>query len=549
MSVVEALARPEILALEPYASARRDNHPAASAVRLDANESPWPAFPTQLGLNRYPEPQPQELVSRLADLYEVAPENVLVTRGSDEAIDLLMRAFCRPGVDAVVDCPPTFSFYRVAAAVQGAKVLSVPRDEAFALDLDAVEACCNASASPVKLVFICTPNNPSGNACDPEALAALCGRLENHIVVVDEAYAEFSSKTSLATWLSALPNLVILRTLSKAFGLAGARCGATLASPEIVRLLRSILAPYPLPTPSVEAALEALSPHGISVVRERIELLAQERGSMSRALAKCPRVQQVLPSEANFLLLEVDDGAAFTAGLRSDGILVRYFGDRLPRYVRVSVGSPEENALLLKALGVGTEPRAFTRSAVVSRRTKETDITASILLRATAPIEIDTGIGFYDHMLEQVARHGGFGLRLSCAGDTEVDAHHTVEDCALAFGDVLRRALGDKRGIARYGFSLPMDEARATVLVDLSGRPSARFDGELPDLRVGGLPTEMVPHVFESLAQSLGAAIHVSVEGVNTHHMVEACFKGLGRCLRQAIQEVGGDVPSTKGVL
>jgi imidazoleglycerol phosphate dehydratase HisB len=152
-------------------------------------------------------------------------------------------------------------------------------------------------------------------------------------------------------------------------------------------------------------------------------------------------------------------------------------------------------------------------------------------------------------MLEQVARHGGFGLRLVCKGDVEVDAHHTVEDCALVLGEALRKALGDKRGIERYGFVLPMDETRAEVLVDLSGRPAAVFEGQLRDARVGGFPTEMVPHVFESLAQSLGAAIHVRVQGANTHHMVEGCFKALGRALRQAIRRSGDDVASTKGVL
>jgi imidazoleglycerol-phosphate dehydratase/histidinol-phosphatase len=189
------------------------------------------------------------------------------------------------------------------------------------------------------------------------------------------------------------------------------------------------------------------------------------------------------------------------------------------------------------------------RRARLERRTKETQIEVSVGLDRTAPVAISTGIGFFDHMLEQVARHGGFALELTCRGDLDVDEHHTVEDCALALGQALREALGDKRGIARYGFLLAMDEAQAQVAVDLSGRPYAVFEGRFGRDAVGGLPTELVPHFFRSLADSLGAAIHVQVRGENTHHMVEACFKGVGRALRQALRIEGTELPSSKGVL
>jgi imidazoleglycerol-phosphate dehydratase/histidinol-phosphatase len=191
-------------------------------------------------------------------------------------------------------------------------------------------------------------------------------------------------------------------------------------------------------------------------------------------------------------------------------------------------------------------PDRFSR---IERRTKETRIDVQVALDRTAPVAIATGIGFFDHMLEQVARHGGFSLELSCKGDLEVDEHHTVEDCALALGQALREALGDKRGIARFGFLLAMDEAQAQVAIDLSGRPYAVFEGRFGREAVGGLPTELVPHFFRSLADSLGAAIHVQVRGENTHHMIEACFKGVGRALRQAIRIEGTELPSSKGVL
>jgi imidazoleglycerol-phosphate dehydratase/histidinol-phosphatase len=189
------------------------------------------------------------------------------------------------------------------------------------------------------------------------------------------------------------------------------------------------------------------------------------------------------------------------------------------------------------------------RRARVERITKETSITVAVDLDATAPVSIATGIGFFDHMLEQLAKHGGFALSLSCRGDLAIDEHHTVEDCALAIGEALRKALGAKLGINRYGFLLPMDEARVEVAIDLSGRAYTVFEGGFGREEVGGLPTELVPHFFRSLADSLGAAVHVSIQGENSHHMIEACFKGTGRALRQAFRREGRELPSTKGTL
>jgi imidazoleglycerol-phosphate dehydratase/histidinol-phosphatase len=189
------------------------------------------------------------------------------------------------------------------------------------------------------------------------------------------------------------------------------------------------------------------------------------------------------------------------------------------------------------------------RIADVRRTTKETDVRVRVDLDAEGPVRIATGIGFFDHMLEQVARHGGFALELECRGDLHVDEHHTVEDCALALGQALRQALGDKKGIARYGFLLAMDEAEAEVALDLSGRAYFVFEGRFGRESVGGLPTELVPHFFRSLADTLACALHLKVRGENTHHMVESCFKGVGRALRQAFRIEGTALPSSKGVL
>jgi imidazoleglycerol-phosphate dehydratase/histidinol-phosphatase len=191
----------------------------------------------------------------------------------------------------------------------------------------------------------------------------------------------------------------------------------------------------------------------------------------------------------------------------------------------------------------------LARRACIERNTRETRIVVSVNLDVSAPLSIASGIGFFDHMLEQLAKHAGFALELKCSGDLQIDEHHTVEDCALALGAALREALGAKLGIARYGFVLPMDEACAQIAIDLSGRAYAKFAGAFNREQVGGLPTELVPHFFRSLADGLGADIQVSVTGENSHHMIEACFKGVGRALRQAIRLEGRELPSTKGVL
>jgi imidazoleglycerol-phosphate dehydratase/histidinol-phosphatase len=189
------------------------------------------------------------------------------------------------------------------------------------------------------------------------------------------------------------------------------------------------------------------------------------------------------------------------------------------------------------------------RTARVARTTGETRIVAAVDLDRAAPPQVATGLGFFDHMLAQLGTHGGFSLALSCEGDLHVDEHHTVEDCALALGEALATAVGDKRGLARYGFVLPMDEAKAAATIDWSGRPGFHFAGAFPRERVGDLPTELVPHFFRSLCERAGLTLHLEVAGENAHHMVEACFKAVARALRQALRREGDALPSTKGVL
>lgn len=189
------------------------------------------------------------------------------------------------------------------------------------------------------------------------------------------------------------------------------------------------------------------------------------------------------------------------------------------------------------------------RSGTVNRRTNETDIAVSLTLDGSGKAEIATGVGFFDHMLEQIAAHGGFSLRLQCEGDLHTDPHHTIEDSAIALGQALKQALGERKGIARYGFVLPMDEANATVSIDLSGRPYPLFEGTFETPFIGEYRTDLTAHVFRSLAEAMGAAVHIKVTGQDDHHKTEAVYKAFGRALRQAIRVEGDAVPSTKGVL
>lgn len=544
MSLVERLARPAILALPPVDIA---GAPIPGTVRLDANENPFASLVQgQSGINRYPDPQPDALRRRMADLYGVAPDRLWVTRGSDDAIDLLIRSFCEAGRDSVGIVEPTFSAYAQFARVQGAKVVTARLGEDFAFDADAVLETMQ-SAQP-KLLFLCAPNNPTGSPVEPAEVRRIAAALPDTIVVADEAYIEFAGAPSLAAECGAIENLVVLRTLSKAYGLAGARIGCAIGSPELIALIARVSPPYPLPVPSIAAALDALGPERMPIHRQRIASLIEGRRRIAAQLRGVNEIDTVREG-GNFLFLDVADPADLAQRLAAAAVRVRFRPNAAPGGVRVTIGTAEENAALLAVFGIAAP--TSNRRADVIRDTKETRIALSIDLDRPEPRSIASGIPFYDHMLDQVAAHGGFGLTLACTGDVEIDPHHSIEDIAIALGTALRQALGDKRGIGRFGFALPMDETEAQVLIDLSGRPFAKFEGDFDSPAVGDLPTQMVPHIFRSLADSMGAAIHVRVTGDNDHHKVEACFKAFGRALRQglAVGGAGDGLPSTKGML
>ncbi|HLF66852.1 MAG TPA: histidinol-phosphate transaminase [Gammaproteobacteria bacterium] len=342
-----ALARPEITRLIPYSSARREH--AAQGIYLNANENPYPkAIPH---LHRYPQPQPTRLRECFAQLYDLNTDMILMTRGSDEGIDLWLRTFCRAGEDAIMVCPPTYDMYALSAAIQHASVLSVPLiADTFALDIDNMLATWQPSC---KLIFLCSPNNPTGNVFAWQEIEKLCTALRNKaIIIVDEAYIEFSNHKSCSTLLGQYDNLAVLRTLSKAYGMAGARCGVVLAHAKLIALLEKVISPYPLASPVIEIVLQELTSDNLPKVYSQIVALKSARDELSAYLARLPFVEKVWPSQANFILLKVKDAKALVAHCASQNIVIR---DRSHMYglnqcVRISLGLPEENQQLQQVL-------------------------------------------------------------------------------------------------------------------------------------------------------------------------------------------------------
>lgn len=349
------LVREDLRDFAGYRSARSER--LRGDVWLNANEASAAniADPHD-GLRRYPQPQPDALVDALAALYGCEADRLLIGRGSDEAIDLLVRAFCAPGRDAVLVLPPVFGMYAVCARLQGARLLEVPLvdgPEDFTVDLAAVAA--TAKAGRAKLVFLCSPGNPAGGPLDADAVLALASDLEGSaLVVVDEAYVEFSDASSLVGRSDEYRNLVVLRTLSKAHALAGARIGCAIGDPDVIAVLRRCQAPYPVPVPCVPQALRALSTQALAHTGERVAHTCTQRQQLRLALAGLEGVRRVYPSQGNFLLVRFDDAEATFRRLLAAGVVVRdmrampQLGDAL----RISVGTAAENARVLRALAV-----------------------------------------------------------------------------------------------------------------------------------------------------------------------------------------------------
>ena len=353
MSTVTDLLREDLRDFAGYKSARSEV--LDGTIWLNANESPWPnAADADSSLRRYPEPQPEAMRRALAELYGCDLAQLLIGRGSDEAIDLLVRAFCTPGRDAVLVTPPVFGMYAACARLQGARLVEVPlsdRDDDFHVDLQAVASA--ALVQDVKLVFLCSPGNPAGGVLPAGAVLALARQLEGRaLIVVDEAYVEFADMPSLVPAIGQQPNLAVLRTLSKAHALAAARIGCLVAHAEVIDALRRCQAPYPVPAPCAEQALRALAPAARLRTEAGIAEVRGERERLCAALAGMAGVRRVYPSQGNFLLVRFEHAEAAYRNLFDTGIVVRdmrafpQLGDAL----RISIGTPEQNTRVIAAL-------------------------------------------------------------------------------------------------------------------------------------------------------------------------------------------------------
>ena len=570
---IERLVRSEILAMTPYSTAR-DECEGSPEIFLDANENPY-----DNGFNRYPDPHQKALKRQIAKVKGIGENRIFIGNGSDEAIDIIYRIFCRPGTDNAVSISPTYGMYSVAAAINGTEFRKVPLMQDFSLDETALLA---ATDENTKLIFICSPNNPTGNSFPKEQLTGIAGTF-NGIVVVDEAYIDFSVHDSLTGVLDRYPNLVILQTFSKAWGMAGLRVGMAFASPYIIRLMSNVKYPYNINGLTQEIVIGRLGQG-----RPDTAVTVRERERISSAISAYPGIIYVYPSDANFILVKCSDAEGLYSELIRNRIIVRD-RSRVPGCdgcLRISVGTPEENTRLICAVdewssrlsssrpgalssgtgipvsvntldtedeaGLPAEKRAGdpARKAAIFRTTSETAITAIIDLDGKGPSFISTVIGFFDHMLDQIVHHGGISMLIYARGDLNVDEHHTIEDVAITLGKAVSDALGSKAGIGRYGFVLPMDESEASVLLDLGGRIDFRWDAGFAREKIGDMPTEMFSHFFKSFAESARCNLHISARGENEHHKIEGIFKAFARALKMAIARDGSSsLPSSKGIL
>ena len=547
------LARPNILGLEAYSTARDDCGSNRPEIFLDANENPY-----NNGINRYPDPHQKALKSRISEIKGIAAGSLFLGNGSDEAIDLVYRVFCEPGESNTVSIAPSYGMYEVAAAMNDVEFRKVRLRPDFSMDTEAMLA---ATDSKTRLIFICSPNNPTGNSFPAEQIEELLERFGG-VVVLDEAYIDFSVMPSLASLVKRYPNLIVLQTLSKAWGMAGLRIGLAVADPAVISLMSKVKYPYNINVVAQKMALMKLDE---AAKDKAVAEIVGQRFRLEKELAKCPEVKGIYSSDANFLLVRFDNPDEVYGRLLAGGVIVRN-RSKVPGCegcLRITVGTPAENDRLLRLLASPvTEPvevalrcqgieKLGERHVRIVRDTKETRITLELDLDSMGSGRISTGLPFFDHMLEQIPNHGGVALSIDAKGDLQVDEHHTIEDVGIVLGEAIGAALGDKLGIARYGFVLPMDDCDAAVLMDFGGRIDFRWNAEFNREKVGDIPTEMFSHFFQSVCAGAKCNLHIRAEGVNEHHKAEAIFKAFARALRMAVARTPFpyELPSSKGIL
>lgn len=527
---------PHIRSLTPYSTAR-DECKTPMDVYVDANENPY-----NTGYNRYPSPYQAEIKERISRIKGVPASQIFTGNGSDEAIDLMYRLFCESGKDSAVVMSPSYGMYSVAAQINNIELILSPLAADFSLD---AAQLLNKVRPNTRIVFLCSPNNPSGNLLDAKQIEIILRSFDG-VVVLDEAYIDFTGTQSWLARLNDFPNLVVLQTLSKAWGMAGLRLGLAFADQVIIQYMNRVKYPYNINVLTSRTVCRELD--NPAAFNRRVETICAERASLAAALQKLPGVERVFPSAANFLLVRFTQKQVVFDKLWAAGIVVR---DRssvsgCENCLRITVGTPSENRFLLDVLQDTTN-----RSSFVSRFSTETSVRVEVELDCSVAPRIDTGLKFFDHMLEQIGYHSGIGLSIEAVGDLATDDHHTVEDTAIVLGDALKNALGNRSGIERYGFCLPMDEANATVLIDLGGRTDFVWKVSFTDAMVGDVHTQQFEHFFKTLAQHMNANIHITAEGTNDHHIIEGVFKAFARALKAAVRKdaFNSGIPSSKGLL
>lgn len=558
--MIKGLIRKHLVDIKPYSSAR-DLYKGAGYTFLDANENP---IASMNGLSdpefcRYPDPTQTALRDRLANILQIKQENLFFGVGSDEIIDLLVKLFCDPGKDEVLTISPSYGMYETVCNIHNVRITGCPlEEEDFRLNAD--KLLCMVTDS-TKIIFLCSPNNPTGNLLDREQVIKIAQNFPG-LVVVDEAYIGFGNGEGFIQDSITIQNLCVMRTFSKVYGLAGARIGYLCGNTELIDYLFKIKAPYSINKLSEKKLLDVMAK--ISFYENSLTDTVELRKHLADVLVQFPSVEKVFPSDANFLLIRVQDANFLCNELAKRNIIIRDRSSQplLKNCVRISVGSRQEITLLINAITKIYDfypeiPSFFdsdqlNRSAITVRKTKETDITIEVRLDEPGTSEISTGIGFFDHMLDQIARHGNIGLKVAVNGDLQIDEHHTVEDTGIVLGETLLKALGNKAGIKRYGFYLPMDDSEASCAIDLGGRISLKFKAKFKREFVGEFPTELVEEFFRGVASGMKANIVIRAKGKNDHHKIEAIFKSFAKALNEASrfdERTQGFLPSTKGVL
>lgn len=523
-------------------------------------------------VSRYP--SAEMLQEALGEWLKIDHQRLVITAGGDEGIERIIRRSLNGPESRVLTHAPSFEMFDIYAHNSGGEIRKVVWEEGefptnqFLSQLD----------SSTSIAIVVSPNNPTGLRIETPSLIKIAEECQKRNIpfLVDCAYVEFSDEDPTQS-LAKISSVTMVRTFSKAWGLAGSRVGYLIApSPEEAAELRASVGPFPVSGMSLKLAYDALTKH-----REQMEFnvnrIKQYRSQVARLVELCGGSS--FDSKGNFVFARFEDAESLWLRLAERGVGVRKFAhDSLKQNLRITIPTNVSDLMHLSramsdATGVdfdlssivGDEnaipetPNSSTpvstdspsRKSLLQRKTKETDITIELELDGNGDNEISTGIGFLDHMLTALTFHSRMNLKLRCKGDLHIDDHHTAEDCALALGTAISDALGERKGIKRFGYAYaPLDEALARTVLDLSGRPWPEVHLDLQREMVGTIATENLTHFFQSLAMTLKCSLHVDVlRGDNDHHKAEAAFKSLALALKSAISSSGNDVPSTKGVL